>query len=198
MFPLFGLASNPEAEIIIQKLLLHSRAGVFQPKHAGDAIPDDLKEKLSKDQMAYVMRIGGGFVVLADGTLLMNRYESHTPCCYAAHVRVVLTCYFAHRNHTRPLHSGFTPTPTCSHPFAFPLPSDTSPPRSGFPHLIRIPTLRLNPTLLNALNNVTHSNSNISERVLADGRQIHADGTIYDATGNLIGNSRDEVVLADG
>eukprot|EP00037_Helgoeca_nana_P029209 m.347573 g.347573 ORF g.347573 m.347573 type:complete len:1593 (+) comp27925_c0_seq4:270-5048(+) len=72
MFPLFGLASNPEAEIIIQKLLLHSRAGVFQPKHAGDAIPDDLKEKLSKDQMAYVMRIGGGFVVLADGTLLMN------------------------------------------------------------------------------------------------------------------------------
>lgn len=75
VFPLLGLASNPDADIVIRKLLLHSRniKALYHPKNPSDQIPEEIREKLSQDQLSYVLRIGGGFVILADGSLLLNR-----------------------------------------------------------------------------------------------------------------------------
>eukprot|EP00035_Acanthoeca_spectabilis_P032893 m.21032 g.21032 ORF g.21032 m.21032 type:complete len:1607 (+) comp5648_c0_seq1:229-5049(+) len=75
VFPLLGLASNPDADIVIRKLLLHSRniKALYHPKTPSDQIPEEIREKLSQDQLSYVLRIGGGFVILADGSLLLNR-----------------------------------------------------------------------------------------------------------------------------
>lgn len=58
----------------IYKLMLHPRlvVGVFRPTHAGQGIPSDLRRTLTQRQLAIALRIGGGFVILADGSLLLE------------------------------------------------------------------------------------------------------------------------------
>lgn len=75
LFPLLGPCKEEHpTPVDIRKLLLHPRyvRGVYRPNEDADGIPKEIAAKLSKSQMAYVVRIGGGFVILADGSLLLD------------------------------------------------------------------------------------------------------------------------------